>query len=134
MDISKLIQSHSGFYASQLTLGQLKEMLSECQLDLEVFIDTERSVPGSFDSYRGYYEHLALSTNPPGSTGVTVQGLIIKLSDCLGQFFTGWKGGEFLMTESTPLWISEPGECSDQAIVGLMPWGGGIMLITTKED
>lgn len=70
------------------------------------------------NSYRGFYDHLALSyqSEPAGSVDATIS----MLQSAVGQRFHGWKGGEYMMGLDTPVWVAQRGEASSTAIVGLM--------------
>ena len=45
-----------------------------------------------------------------------VSDILEMAKECIGKTFTGYKGGEFLMLEDTPLWISNYGECARTVI------------------
>jgi hypothetical protein len=97
-----------------LTLGGFIAALEAADQTKEVrFKDTPNS-PANPHSYRGYYSDLSFeNTELP----VTVAEFLKILKGCLGQTFEGWKGGDFVMSEDTPLWNSEEGSTGD-AIVG----------------
>lgn len=78
--------------------------------------------PGDWHSYRGYYDQLALDWSedrrdvmPP----MSMEEFGAATRACLGRVFTGYKGGEYAMNRSTPLWLSTYGDASGVAIVGL---------------
>jgi hypothetical protein len=55
-------------------------------------------------SYRGYYEDLAVTvagTGAPWNLGK----LLRELRAAQGKTFTGYKGGEYVMTRVTPVWV-----------------------------
>jgi len=54
-------------------------------------------------SYRGYYEELAFE---PCVSDRTIGELLDDAVYANGTTFRGWKGGNFLMTEDTTVWIS----------------------------
>ena len=33
---------------------------------------------------------------------------------CMGEVFTGYKGGEFQMGRNTPIWLAYEGQCGDK--------------------
>lgn len=94
---------------TQMTLGGLLKELES--------VGGERKIMGLGDpiSYRGYYCDLAFE---PKGAAVTVAEVLKSVRDCMGREFTGYKGGEFLMGESTPIWSAHYGDCG-QRIVGL---------------
>ncbi len=72
----------------------------------------EKIVPHGFgtpDSYRGYYEQLAFEPRK----NVTVGEMLAYAKSALGQTFQGYKGGEYLMTEWTDVWIAEYGDTGE---------------------
>ena len=64
-------------------------------------------------SYRGNYADLAFTPNG----NWTVKDLFNSLTSIKGTEFTGWKGGEYLMDNDTPIWISNVGECWGIAVI-----------------
>lgn len=83
-----------------------------------VYYDFAFLRPTSVDSYRGYYDQLALGyTEKDGAPKVT--DLINQLEQAKHGTFTGWKGGEYDMTPTTLIWAANRGESGSQAIVGV---------------
>lgn len=58
-------------------------------------------------SYRGYYERLAFSPCADASLDDMIHGL----ENAIGCTYTGWKGGDFTMTENSIVHIANEGEC-----------------------
>ena len=83
-----------------VTLGELIEKLR--QADPEALIGLHNP-----HSYRGYYTDLALE---PTKAPIKVWQLLNQLTDVLDTELTGYKGGEFLMTYDTPLWVAHYGD------------------------
>ena len=90
---------------------------------LKILIDALKALPegatftnGFNDSmsYRGYYSELGL--NPCGQAKASE--MLEVLENSLGEVFTGYKGGEYEMNESTECYLANYGECGDQ-IVGI---------------
>lgn len=86
---------------SQVTLGLMIEFLEKFPGDTLV------SGLGTFHSYRGYYSDLAFD---PINENRTAGDLLAQCKDAVGRKFEGWKGGEFLMSKDTPLWVAKEGE------------------------
>lgn len=65
-------------------------------------------------SYRGYYTDLAFEIGE----GYCSVGEFLNMleNDCLGKEFEGYKGGLFVMSENTPLWIAESGELGEKIV------------------
>ncbi|MDC0644040.1 hypothetical protein OAP32_00520 [Crocinitomicaceae bacterium] len=87
---------------TQMTLGKLIVVLEE--MDPDTIIQGL----GELDSYRGYYSDLAFD---PVNDMVKASDLLAQCKAALGATFTGYKGGEFYMDESTPLFIAPYGSC-----------------------
>lgn len=116
----------------QMTLGKLIAELSEQQPGASVALADGTGVePESLHSYRGYYSDLAISARPEPTT---CGELLEALRDALGKEFTGYKGGENLMGEDAPLWLSEYGVNSGLAIMELVPSADGLTLVTKQVD
>lgn len=91
---------------TQMTLGKLIKQLEEMTED-----DCVANLVNPH-SYRGYYSDIAFSVD--GTT--TAANLLKTCRLVMGREFTGYKGGEFLMGENTPVWISSYGVCGDKLI------------------
>jgi hypothetical protein len=79
-------------------------------------------------SYRGFYSDLAFEVI---GEDITAGDLLEDARESLGKTFEGYKGGDFVMHERTPLWVANHG-CCGQAFVGLV-YDGGKLLITVKD-
>lgn len=108
--------------ATQMTLGKLIKAL-------------EAMPPGSTvsrierpHSFRRYYMDLAFE---PGVGMMPVDEAIKLCRGAMGKVFFGYKGGDYLMGESTPVWIAEHGSSVGERIIVLDVNG---TFWTTKED
>lgn len=104
-------------YRPQLTLGEFIAALEKASPEAEVLHDFCSQRPGSFGSYRGYYEQLALAFSE-NSGLVKAKDLLESARACIGRHFTGWKGGDYVMDADTPLWVANAGH-TGWAIVGV---------------
>lgn len=93
--------------------------------DVFVFIEGTKNGIGNPHSYRGYYSDLAfeISTEPK-----TLSKTLEMVTGCLECCFGGWKGGEFIMKENTPLWIAEQGCSGGSAIMEVKYLNGAVQL------
>jgi len=112
-----------------LTLGKLISLLADAGEDDVVSFDVG-GYPEYFYSYRGYYSDLALSAQ---SREQTAGRLLGWAKDALGATFAGYKGGDYVMTAATPLWMAEYGRCG-RAIVGYSKTDGAIVLLTKDME
>ena len=84
---------------------ELKPIYPEIYWDYE--IDPHQSGVGRVHSWRGLYSQLAL--NPSNETR-TVHDTLTELENTIGRTLEGYKGGDFLMDENTPVWCSDWGK------------------------
>lgn len=112
---------------NQLTISELIEKLERCSTDYneeekQVYFDFCNFFPKDMYSYRGYYDHLAIGykdhDSPNGAP--TRKGLVQELKMMLGSHITGYKGGEFLVTKDTPVWVAKYNESTGTAVTGVI--------------
>lgn len=135
MDIQELIDGISLILQDvrkdyHLNLGELIAILGSLDDDTVVVFD-HGGYPDEFDSYRGYYSDLSISSSGNKSLS-TAKGLLEKCGQALGSTFTGYKGGDFFMESSTPLWSSQYGD-TGKAIVGINTNEDGSLILITKQ-
>ena len=92
---------------SQMTLGRMIKRLEELPEDLEIVGF------GKLGSYRGYYSDLAFE---PDTEPKTVKQLLRECKSAMGKVFIGYKGGEYVMGELTPLWVANYGCCGERLV------------------
>lgn len=121
----------------QLSLGQLIEQLETVQnKSVNVEYDFGTAIPTRLASWRGIYAELALGYRLSGydnreqSTPVTVKSLLKELKEAIGYTYEGWKGGDYTMDENTPIWIANPGNSGNTAVVGILDKEYEVVLIT----
>lgn len=87
---------------TQMTLGAFIKALE--------YLHPERKIVGVGEpmSYRGYYVDLAFE---PTTELRTVAHVLASARSAMGKVFEGYKGGDFMMGESTPLWSATYGSC-----------------------
>ncbi len=91
--------------ATQLTLGALIAELEKMPADAQV---ANLRDP---DSYRGYYSDLYFERHDGTRPAAE---LLAECKAAMGQVFTGYKGGDFVMGALTPLWIATYGCCGQK--------------------
>ncbi len=113
-----------------LTLGQLVSKLQATGPECSVRYDFEDdSGPGSLHSYRGYYSDLSLGF----ADVMSVKELLERCNNAWGTAFEGYKGGQFVMANDTPLWAAQYG-CCGRAITGAKRYGNILMLESKELD
>lgn len=88
---------------THLTLGRLIAALESLPSDVVVGLSRPHS-------YRGYYSDLAFQSD----NTTTAEELLEVCRECVGVVFEGYKGGDFTMSEDTPLWIAHYGSCGER--------------------
>lgn len=111
-----------------LTLGDLIDTLEAADNDLPV-VFTDGTSPGTPKSYRGYYSDLAFSDS---DETVTVAELLARARKANGKTYTGYKGGDFTMGDTTPLWRAEWGDIGI-AIMGIALKADEVLLVQKEE-
>jgi len=110
MDIQILIdgmnaQSMRKRAETQMTLGKMIAALEALPANAEI------DGIGSPHSYRGYYSDLAFEQK---ERKITVTEALAMCKAAMGKVFEGYKGGDFVMGELTPVWIAEYGSCGNK--------------------
>ena len=136
--------------SDQLTLGKMilkldpivqkqKERIDEGKPEAEVRYDFEYLFPTSIDSWRGSYAELALNfidsqrgANPIEPMKVSEFNQMLK--DTIGKTFTGYKGGEFLMSQHTPVWVANYGNSGNTAVIDIVDDGYQVIIITGYRE
>jgi len=142
----------------QLLLGELILKLEAVKnKNLPLFIDMTDERPMGIDSWRGSYDELAIQTASLGSYSTDViekefsWGTIYKskgigkknptvaewievLKEAQGKTFTGYKGGDFLMTKNTPVWLSEHGVADNIYFVDVREIEDKVYLVTAEGE
>jgi len=97
---------------SQMTLGDLIERLEALPRELKIAgIENPHS-------YRGYYCDLAFEAS---ENSVSVGEQLEVCHEAMGKVFEGYKGGDFMMGENTPVWVAYYGDV-------------GLRLVEVKDD
>lgn len=117
-----------------ITLGELIDALEKCKPESGVQFDFCGMTPDGVDSYRGYYDHLAIGHKDEGA--VTAGELLAELRAAVGKVFEGYKGGDFRMDRDTPMWVANYGRSGSTAVVGVreLSWGSVIIVTGYCED
>jgi len=105
---------------TQMTLGKLIATLEAMPEGTEV------ANLNSAHSYRGYYSDLAFERDEGMRQAAD---LLAECKAAMGQVFCGYKGGDFVMGELTPVWVASYG-CCGQKLMALHAGGD----VETAED
>lgn len=143
--LQQMIDKHLEKLAEQrseemFTLGDLIKELEKYPKDWGVYIKPFHLIPLSFHSYRGYYSDLCLTyatrEEVPDRNEVTVGTLLDLAKEANGKTFYGYKGGEFEMSERTPIWISDVDFSTGMTIANIEEYFDGCIVINCyqRED
>src|SRR5258706_6206091 len=116
MDIQEILNNAMQVQRDEKMKTSEQLMLGELLLKLEAIADKNKPVifdeqyhPGGIDSWRGSYDELAIEYEVTGKK-FTVAELLKRLKEAIGEPFYGYKGGEFVMGKTTPVWVANYGE------------------------
>jgi hypothetical protein len=120
----------------QLTLGMLISKITACEKNETVAFDFGYMCPTRLDSWRGAYDELALNYVSYTNEDVEIKrdDFLVLLKSAIGKTFHGYKGGEFVMNEDTPIWVANDGEACDTAVVGVLDLGWKIIIQTSYME
>lgn len=94
----------------QLTLGELILKLEAVDdKNLPIIFDGKKFHPISVGSWRGSYCELAIEYSLVGKI-LSVKKFLKMLKNTVSKTFIGYKGGNFLMGRTTPVWVANYGE------------------------
>jgi len=99
--------------SAQLTLGELILKMEGKSDDKPVVFDDGKHFPTYLGSWRGSYCELALGYNEyEGEKPMEGSIFAEKLKEAVGKTYQGYKGGDFTMGKTTPVWVANDGESS----------------------
>ena len=151
--------------SDQLILVELISKLENVtNKELSIVFDDSDHVPTALGSWRGSYRELAICYEGDGSFNTdeiehedfeyghsykqqstvlpknpTTKDFLDMLKLCSGKSFTGYKGGNFQMGKTTPIWVANYGtsngyksndDCWTQAVVDIQENDKNVVIIT----
>jgi hypothetical protein len=131
---AKLKQPAHGVPVEAYNLGPIITALAKHPKNASVVVEYlgRKSHPGEMGSYRGYHDELRIEPN--GRDPKTVADVLKTLRRFRKSGITGYKGGDFPVTDRTGVWIAEYGECSEQHVSGIRVDGGIVVIMTEERD
>jgi hypothetical protein len=144
MDISSFIkasmkQSRDAVMrlSDQMTLGNLLSELEKIDtgdedLEKRVYFDFGDTNPNGFGSWRGSYDEVCIHYGEHNAP--KLYDFINQVKETIGKTFCGWKGGEFTMEESTPVWVANSGCASHSALIAVVDTGYSVILMTAYRE
>lgn len=150
-EMMKSARAKSLAESDQLTVGEIiaklepiienqkKRMADGKREEATVVYDFEYLFPTRIDSWRGIYAELALNfvDNDRGGSNekeMTVTEFLEMMKSVIGKEFTGYKGGEYTMSESTPVWVANYGNSGNTAVIDIVDYGYKVVIITGYRE
>jgi hypothetical protein len=126
--------------SDQLTLGELilkmeavvarqKARIAEGKEEATVGYDFEYLFPTSIDSWRRSYAELALNFQAEGNE-LTATDFLKVLKDAVGKTFCGYKGGDYVMSRQTPVWVANYGNSGNTAVLDVIDDEYQVVIVT----
>lgn len=106
-------------------LNELDKLMDNCNEHLFII-----GVSREFCSYRGYYSELCVA--PSIGREMSACEFYNILADQIEQTYTGYKGGEYTMTEDTELYLATYGKTGEK-IVGIEKDSNTLSFVTEEE-
>jgi hypothetical protein len=116
-----------------ITLGELIEQLSSLPADRYLVFDWCWLKPDGLRSYRGCYSDLAVGFTDAYQS-VTVGQFLQECREAVGKTYEGYKGGEYRMSESTPVWVANYGNSTGVAVTKVKDRGWAAVLVTKQVN
>lgn len=118
--------------SGQLNVREALALLDALPQDVRIQFATG-IYPGSLDSFRGWYEDLAVGIATP-IAAPTVRTFASSLRAKIGTIITGYKGGDYLVTPDTALWVAQWGDCGPALVGFRLSKSGRYVKILTRVD
>lgn len=136
--------------SDQLSLGKLIEKLEEIVNnkklegkkleEINIYYDFEYLFPLQFDSWRGSYDELCLDINMTDNDllkpkdPLNILDFISLCKNTIGKEFYGYKGGDYIMDENTPIWVANYSHSGNTALIDVLDYGFEVILITEWKE
>lgn len=95
--------------SEQFSLGKLIYELKNMDRPNAGVMFSDGTYPGRLSSWRGSYDELAVVPEQEEYYN-SLSDFVAVLESAVGKTFEGYKGGEFVMDEHSPVWVAEWGD------------------------
>ena len=113
----------------QMTIGGAILALDKMSKEKPI-VYADGKAPSEAMSYRGYYSDLAFDDQ----SGATVAHVLAQLEKVHHTELEGYKGGEYMMDDKTPIWRSEYGSASSIAWMDFVDTPDAVLIVTKQID
>lgn len=141
MDIQKILTDACSARRAEVLKTSPQLTLGEIILKLEAIKDKEKDIlfdfcqlrPISLRSWRGDYSELAFGFDEEHPYP-KVKDVLQWCKDAVGKTFQGYKGGDFTMGKSTPVWVANYGNSGDTGVLDIFDDAYSVYIITGRCD
>lgn len=132
MDFQKMVdnsiiaqRNESMKTSKQLTLGEIILKLEHTSLkekdgtDKTIAFGFGYFKPNSLSSWRGNYRELAIEYTEEGND-ILAKDFLKECKKAIGKTYQGYKGGDFIMGKTTPMWVANYGESPNTAVTDII--------------
>ena len=119
----------------QLSLGELIEQLEGLRKldEAGIRFDFGYVYPTGFHSYRGFYEELAIGWRLE-SKNRKAKDFLDEARTAVGAEFHGYKGGDYVMSRDTPVWVANTSDAPSTIVVGVHDSGFEAVILTAFQE
>ncbi len=133
MTIATDIQTAAESAIAPITVTELITLLTGCDQSKFVRLGLADFAPiDMLKSYRGFYEQLAVGYSQNNDAELTVGEFKTALEAIIGEMVTGYKGGEYEILGTTPVWIDNTGQAFGNGVISICEGDDQVTLITIK--
>lgn len=130
----KMVSEMRKSSAGNLSIGDMLGKLSNFEDSREFKFSNGKYLDEDYGSYRGYYEDFYIEYSDEDKGLNTIGKLKEILNKGLDEGeMQGYKGGDFLITPDTLVWLASYGCCGDM-IVDILDVSGQVFIIVKEED
>lgn len=133
--------------SNQVSLGDLHRSFANLPKAMPVSF-SDGKIPCSINSYRGFYDQLAIDScsidrwkgwnccecGKKRFRKMNAGNFAQVLGETKYKYFSGYKGGSYLMTDKTPVWYASYGSASDLMVIGVSVIDNVAVISTEKYE
>ena len=117
-----------------LSLGELIARIEAQPQGQPIKVERDGALhnPGDVDSYRGYYSDLYIDYTEGDERDTA--SFLANLRSAVGKTFEGYKGGDYTMSRSTPVWVDQYSCCEGIGATGVESRDGVTVITSASCD
>lgn len=150
MDLQKVLDNAVQVQRAEVMKTSVQLVLGELILKMEgvknkalpCYFDVDDYYPIAVNSWRGSYCELAIEYGKGENKGErvqTVSEILGLLKETVGAIFIGYKGGDYMMGKTTPVWVANYGNSGgfrelETAIIDVQEKDDKVVIITKSME